>query len=297
MDLALHIGAHRTATTSLQQGLRKADGILAAAGVAFWGPETMRRPGRGDHARNLRRAATDAAAASAAAAAREAAARDIAAQAAAGRRLLLISEENLLGTMEGNFAAAALYPNAARNLAAARDLLGRAPDAVFLALRDYAGYWASAYAHCVLLREMPPFDGPALAASARGWPEVVADVAAVFPDAHVTVWQHGPGAAGAALAAMLPGALGGAVALPRRQANAALTARGLDRFAALRRRSGPFDAAARRAAVTELRAVGGPPFRPFSKAEQRLLDARYRDDWRAVATMGVRVLTPEEAAR
>ncbi|MCX7644330.1 MAG: hypothetical protein N2Z62_03410 [Rhodobacteraceae bacterium] len=299
MELALHIGAHRTATTSLQQALGMASAELAAAGTAFWGPEAMRLPGRRDHARNLRRAAADPAAREAAEAARREVARALAGLAGAGIGRLLVSEENLIGTMEGNFAAAALYPNAARNLAAAADLFGGPPAEVFLGLRDYAGWWASAYAQCVVLREMPPFDAGRIAASARGWPEVAEEVRATFPQARLTLWRHGPGAAEAALAAMLPAPLAGRVVLHGRRANAALSARGLRRFTARRRRAGGFDAAARRAAVAELGEAGGPPLRPFPAEAEAALAERFERDWARICRMpGVRVLAPQgEAVR
>ncbi|MCU0912074.1 MAG: hypothetical protein MUE98_12220 [Rhodobacteraceae bacterium] len=297
MDLALHIGAHRTGTTSLQQGLRKAAEALAPAGVTVWGPDQMRVPGRHHHARNLRRAASDPEAARAAAAARDEVAAALAALVRGGCRRLVISEENLLGTMEGNFAAAALYPHAARNLAAARDLLGRAPGEVVLAVRDYAGYWTSAYAQCVLMREMPAFDGPALTASARGWPDVVADVAASFPEARLTVLGYGADCAAEVLEALLPGGLAGSVRLPARQSNAALSARGLRKFAALRRRTGPFDPARRRATVTEMRKIGGPPFQPFDDAEVEALSARFEEDWSRIAGLGVRLVGRGEVVR
>ena len=297
MELALHIGAHRTGTTSLQQGLRKAAEALAAAGVTVWGPDQMRVPGRHHHARNLRRAGTDPEAARAAAGARAEVAAAQAALMRGGCKRLVVTEENLLGTMEGNLASAALYPHAASNLAAARDLLGRVPGEVVLAVRDYAGYWTSAYAQCVLMREMPPFDAPALTAAPRGWPEVVADVAAVFPEAWLTVLLYGPGCAAEVLEALLPGGLAGAVRLPARASNAALSARGLRKFAALRRRTGPFDPARRRATVTEMRKIGGPPFQPFNARDVRLLAARFEDDWERIAGLGVRVASPGEAAR
>jgi hypothetical protein len=298
MELALHIGVHRTATTSLQQTLGKASAELAAAGMAFWGPDTMRVPGRRDHARNLRRAAEDAAARAAAEAARQDVAGALAALAGGGIGRLLVSEENLIGTMEGNFAAGALYPNAGRNLAAAADLFGRPPSEVFLGIRDYAGWWASAYAQCVVLREMPPFEAERIAASARGWPEVAEDVAAALPGARMTLWRHGPGAPEAALAAMLPAPLAGRVVLRGRRANAALSARGLVRLAARRRREGGFDPAARRAAVSALRDAGGPPFRPFPPDLAAALADRFERDWARVSRMpGVRVIGQGEAVR
>ena len=42
MDIILHLGAHRTATTSFQHYLRANAAGLGAAGIGVWGPETTR---------------------------------------------------------------------------------------------------------------------------------------------------------------------------------------------------------------------------------------------------------------
>ena len=38
MDVILHIGAHRTATTTFQHYMRGQSSELARAGIGFWGP-------------------------------------------------------------------------------------------------------------------------------------------------------------------------------------------------------------------------------------------------------------------
>jgi len=43
MDVILHIGAHRTATTTFQKYMRSRSAEFAARGVAFWGPLRTRR--------------------------------------------------------------------------------------------------------------------------------------------------------------------------------------------------------------------------------------------------------------
>ncbi|KJZ18151.1 hypothetical protein [Loktanella sp. S4079] len=45
-SLAFHIGAHKTATSHLQQSMQKASDALNALGVRYYGPEHFRLPGR-----------------------------------------------------------------------------------------------------------------------------------------------------------------------------------------------------------------------------------------------------------
>ena len=42
MDVILHIGVHRTATTTFQAYLRERSDMLADQGLAFWGPRRTR---------------------------------------------------------------------------------------------------------------------------------------------------------------------------------------------------------------------------------------------------------------
>ena len=43
MDIILHLGAHRAASTSFQTYLRGADAQLAGQGIGFWGPQRTRK--------------------------------------------------------------------------------------------------------------------------------------------------------------------------------------------------------------------------------------------------------------
>jgi len=42
MDVILHIGAHRTATTTFQAWMLQNADALAAGGIAYWGPDRTR---------------------------------------------------------------------------------------------------------------------------------------------------------------------------------------------------------------------------------------------------------------
>lgn len=43
MDIILHLGAHRTASTSFQRYMRSVSDALAAGGTGFWGPGRTRK--------------------------------------------------------------------------------------------------------------------------------------------------------------------------------------------------------------------------------------------------------------
>ena len=98
-------------------------------------------------------------------------------------RRIILSDENMLGPgfRTDGFG---LYPYAYPRLAALRRLLGRPPSAVHLTLRAYDTFLVSVYAMAaVYRRDVPPFDDirETLLAVHRGWPDVVDDVARVFP--------------------------------------------------------------------------------------------------------------------
>ncbi|WGH78047.1 hypothetical protein [Jannaschia ovalis] len=186
--VTLHLGAHRTATSSLQHLLERDAAPLARAGVAVWTPRRTRAglltgvlgdPGR------------------------QAASRDRAAHRAAGRVAMLrsemaalgltrlvLSEENALGGLRENLLMARLYPSAAPRL----ERLARAVpgiDRVCLAIRSPAAWWTSAFAFLMTRGFAPPDRATleAIASARRGWRQVIEDVARVFPGAEVAVWE------------------------------------------------------------------------------------------------------------
>ncbi|UWQ20654.1 hypothetical protein [Jannaschia sp. W003] len=189
MELILHLGAHRTATSSLQRLLDLNEAALAAAGVAAWTPRLTRSgvmaglmgdPGRRDARRDL-------------AAFRSAGRVSLRQEALAARgvRRLVISDENMLGGLRENRALAKLYPTAAARLERVTAALG-APARVHLAIRAPDAWWTSAFVHLMLRGHRPP-DADTLAAAVRarrGWRQVVEDVAAAFPGAALSVWSY-----------------------------------------------------------------------------------------------------------
>lgn len=189
MDVYLHLGAHRTGTTAFQAFLGANRAQLAAAGVAVWLPEDLRRgPLAALSARpGLRRSVIED---------RrlewrlDAALDRLVAQ---GARRLVLSEENLIGTMASCHAAGLPYPEVWGRLRRLDGLFGGRVRRVALGCRDPAEWWASTLAFRL------PRGGPVpdagllarLAAQPRGWAAVLADIAAALPGRPMAAWDFG----------------------------------------------------------------------------------------------------------
>lgn len=139
MDVILHLGAHRTATTAFQTALRLQARGLALQGMAVWTPHVTRAglfagilpgPGLSAPARQLDRARGRIAVA-------------LARAEQAGMTRVLITDENILGTPRGNIKARALYPAAGFRVARHGHALGPQLRHVHLTLRPLDSYWAS----------------------------------------------------------------------------------------------------------------------------------------------------------
>jgi len=184
VDIILHVGAHRTASTTLQRMMGASKRATDAAGVAYWGPKRTRSGlfnGLGgitlprQRRRVLARIGFQAAQ-----------------LAQGGTRALWISEENLLGTMRRNIADLRLYPDAADKLAPLGVVLGDHPLTVAMAVRSYDSYWASVLAFRLTRGGAVPTPDliDRLITQPRRWRHVVASVAAAVPQARVVVWTH-----------------------------------------------------------------------------------------------------------
>lgn len=189
VDLILHIGVHRTATTTFQLYLGRHRRALAEAGVALWLPADVRRslldgiihrPEDADPEID-RRAGRNAVRLLA----------DVEQARAAGWRQLLLTEENLSGALRGNLRDGALYADIAPRIARLGQAVLAQVTRVGLAVRRYDSYWASAMAFALRQGVALPglADKPAqLARLPRRWPDVVADLAALLPRAEIGVW-------------------------------------------------------------------------------------------------------------
>ncbi len=206
MRVILHIGAHRCATTTFQHYLRRHGECLAAAGIGFWGPRRTRggllhglQPG--PHAatgRDLRRRA--------AGRLRLACARS----AAAGVKVLIVSDENMMGTVRENLRRGDLYSGIGERIARLAMALDGYLCDVAMNIRGLDGYWNSALGYS-LTRGRPVPGTAALARLAdqpRSWRDVIVDAACAAGSAQLSVlpFESFAGRPEAQLAAMVPDA-------------------------------------------------------------------------------------------
>lgn len=187
MDVILHLGAHRTATTHFQHMMGHNGTDLARRGLAYWGPKRTRTglfhglygsseavlPWQKDRAKKrirLRARQHD---------------QD-------GMRQLVVSEENMLGPLRAVVEGPTLYPGAGAHVARFAEGFGDHPLTLGLGIRCYDAWWAS-----VLAFRLPrggPLPKPALLermiTQPRRWRHVIADVARAAPQARLLVWTH-----------------------------------------------------------------------------------------------------------
>jgi hypothetical protein len=181
MEIVLHIGAHRTGTTAMQQMLAANREVLEAAGITALVHGDLARAVPGFSRIGKRegwdeiRAAFDAA--------------------TEGARQVLVSEENLIGDIGWNIRSGSFYWRARAKLEACRDFLGTAPKRIGLGVRSYESYWISAHAIELTYRDVT--DGGVvrfgdvrarLVGTARGWRDLVSDVREIFPESEIVVW-------------------------------------------------------------------------------------------------------------
>lgn len=280
MDIILHFGAHRTASTSFQAYLAQNETPLARQGLAVWGPKQTRgglfagvwpEPGLMGVASQHKRA-------------RGRIALALRKLREAGTEQVIITDENILGTPRQNIRSAALYPAAGERLArlfAAFD--GRITLAA-LSVRSPDSYWASVMAMSVARGH--PMPGPkrlmAIAQSPCSWRDVITDAACAMPGTPLQVLPHE--AFGATperrLAAMVTQPLTAPLTHARMRLNAA------PRLPQMCR-------ALQQAGRDTTHLLGGDgPFRPFARSDAAALQETYADDlfWLAAGAEGLATL-------
>ncbi|RMH43388.1 MAG: hypothetical protein D6688_09140 [Alphaproteobacteria bacterium] len=269
MGIILHVGAHRTGTTTLQRVARQNEARLAARGIAVWGPWRTRKGllagafasggGRmGGHP--VERVAGRIALA-------------VEAERRRGMVDIFVSEENLVGTVGRNVASASLYADAAERLLRAARVFGPDVRRVCLGIRRQDCYWASAIASWVKRGgTMPGRATIALIAGRRArWQPLCLALAEAFPDAERIVWTF------EAMAALPEVAMGRALGRPlgplegmRDRHNAAPDARALREILGARGDTRP---------VPGLEEAGRDGrYMPFDRAERRALHDAWTED-------------------
>lgn len=188
VEISLHLGAHRTGTTSIQKFFGSNGAQLEAAGLGYWGPKRTRGGLMHGLIKNPANLTEQDIRLGQRAVGRIRLERDR--MTFEGKRKLIISEENLLGTMAQNLNSKVLYSQATARLGRLAPSLNDAPVRISLSIRSLDVYWASALAFRI--RAGMPVPGrdiiDQLAQQPRRWFHVARDIAAAFPQAEILVW-------------------------------------------------------------------------------------------------------------
>ncbi|MGB7262487.1 MAG: hypothetical protein WBC68_10485 [Albidovulum sp.] len=297
MELILHLGAHRTGSTALQQMLQRRVPVLEAEGLRFWGPEIMRIGRLRDFVPTVARLGDALKLPGSLAQMGAALHQEFDLAEAEGARRLVVSDENLLGAIHDTYSTVSLYPNAQEWLVAAAGLFPRCPEHIYLCVRDYAAFSVSLYSHLVSRLHLPPFDPDRIESIGkdRGWPSVLAEVRTVFPKSRLHVWRYGRDAR------MVPGAgramlgEGAALVQPRLNVNAGLSGIAVAAINALWDECVGQPTATVKQKADALRKLAGPKFDPFTQDQRGRMSARFEADWNAIvagAVEGVEVFDP-----
>ena len=181
MDVILHLGAHRTGSTTFQHYVRSQSDRLDGDGVGFWGPMRTRTSVFPGMFHNIPTHAPRRA---------EGRVRMLAAKAqAAGVKKLLVSDENMLGSCNHCFRRVELYPAVGQRLARLGASFGGRVTRVILSIRAQDLWWASASALTAARghRLQGPDRYAQIAESRRTWRDVITDLSCALPDADIRV--------------------------------------------------------------------------------------------------------------
>jgi hypothetical protein len=185
MDIILHVGVHRTGSTSFQHYLRGNRARLMTDGTALWEPHMLRRGLFGGlfatprvmNGRNLQRRAMGRVRLNLAQARR------------AGAERLLVTEENMIGAPRACLRAASLYPAMGERMARLEAAFEGQISRVVMSIRAQDLWWSSVAAYGVGRGHAMPDDARlgALAKAPRTWRDVITDMACAMPDTEIKV--------------------------------------------------------------------------------------------------------------
>jgi hypothetical protein len=185
MRVILHIGAHRCASTTFQHYLRMNAERLGARGIGYWGPRRTRsgmfhglQPGpRIATGRDAQRRAVGRIR------------MNLERSAAAGVDTLIVSDENMMGSVRANLRVGDLYSGVGERIARFAMAFDGYPTEVALAVRSLDRYWGSALGYAVTRGYPVPRSAvlARLAGAPRSWRDVVTDAACAAGAARLLV--------------------------------------------------------------------------------------------------------------
>lgn len=285
MQVCLHLGAHRCATTSFQEYLRQNAPELETLGIEYWGPGRTRKglfhgilpvSAVGSVKEQTRRA-------------QGRVRMHLAKSQARGCKQLLISDENLIGDCRSNLRQGEIYSAVGERMARYGAAFGGQVNSIALNIRSLETYWASVLCYAVARGTMvpSPLQIQSLAESRRSWRDVITDIACAVPDVAIHVLPFETFGGRPELQLSLLTGQSAPMSHARVRLNASL------RLQELRRALGPTAVAA------QLPADEGR-WRPFDEYQTAQLRENYADDlmWLAGGADGLAQLVqdPEQQA-
>ncbi|MEM6621226.1 MAG: hypothetical protein AAF674_03290 [Pseudomonadota bacterium] len=298
LEIVLHLGAHKTASTYIQRLLETNRDRLLGAEIGLIGPSdvrsgataqtglwrSLRRPRRIGYADTILRL--------------------VAKAQQSGLRRLIVSEENLIGHLNGILMGNWCYERAGDRL---ERVLSSLPDSrltVMLGVRGYASFLPTAYAQALRTSGFVPFDQELrqrLTSLDRGWPDLIGDIQrSCPPNARLIVWKHEdfPGLEQDIVGTMVGLKTAKRLASVKEKPMQGPTDRAIQRLHQLARDEGaPSLARIRQVFRINGRQKGLAPFQPWSAREKAMLDARYEQDMIRLSQTGtVELMRPAASA-
>lgn len=189
MDIVLHLGAHKTASTYIQKRLSRSHGRLKRHKVCFHGPKSLRpmlSKAQGDDQNPSSRLAYDRR--------RDCLTQLIEREEAAGTHRLVLSEEQFLGSLRDMLMGCDFYQDAGERMACIAEVLEDRPVHIMLSVRGYADFLASIYGQVIRGWRFMPFDDTLranLLGHRLGWSDLIDTINERFPSAtQITLWRY-----------------------------------------------------------------------------------------------------------
>ena len=182
IKIIIHAGAHKTASTHLQNRLLENEKRVVKSGCSYLGPEKIRDQ-FGTLWRALGRSDTP-----------DEQERKLAAL-AAGQPRLAISEENIIGGFKDLMNGpnrAILYPKAVERLARLAQLVAPNPLHIAMAVREPSSYYVSVYNQLLLSGRFQTWErfSKGLDPTAVKWSDILRPIAEIPGVAAVSIWRY-----------------------------------------------------------------------------------------------------------
>ena len=288
----IHLGAHKTATSHLQETLAAVRDDLVGQGVDFIPNPLVRQR---NLARTLSQRRPIARLPIVGRAYMRAAIESVVAPLRAGPEVVVLSEENIVGVPE-HMLKVPSYPQAEPNVGRLASLAGRAEVMFFLSIRSYDTLLPSAYVE-TLKHALPPPGGfqeavAELLARSPSWFDLVSRIRAAAPGIPLRIWRQEDYRANAR--AIMEAVCGCALGpLPEISDPTWTRSPSADAIATAEALPRDLPRAERLTRVREIFAAAEPgadPFRPFGTAERQRLRAQYEADLERIARVHPDVL-------